>query len=232
MPKIVSSIGSKDIAGAGMRTFSVNDPTNSDEDFDNPQGRLRRFQAEQQNSSSIADYSQEEIMEARRRKTEELNRISEPARQRAELLIGIGRGTKDVVFTSDTDSITLSLRTLKGREIKGLMRYAATLSQKNNVTTAEASLSIRDIILSSSIYAIDGVSLDVFLNLSNKLDDEEKLSAKVIFIEDLDDSIIDKLYSEYGQLTKDNAARFAVKNEADAKEVSESIRKSGEGDKS
>jgi len=236
MSKILSDIGSREFDGsAGVRKFTVEDPTMSDDDFDNPSGRLKRHrQAEtQQRTPSIADYTQDEIIEARRRKMDEMNRISEPARQRIEVLIGIGRATKNVEIASENESVIFSIRTLKGREIKKLMRYVGSLSStESNITTAEASIAARDIILAWSIYAIDGVNFDLFLNISNQANEDEKLSDKLVFIENLDESVIAHLYSEYGVLTKNNASRFSVKDEADAKEVSESIHKSGEGARS
>jgi hypothetical protein len=235
MPKIVSSIGSREFpAGPGMRKFTVEDPTMSDDDFDNPSGRLRRHQQQeaQPKGPALEDYTREEIMDARRRKMDEINRVSEPARQRTEILIGIGRATKNIEVVSGNESVTFSIRTLKGREIKQLMRYVGSLSSTgSNITTSEASIVARDIILAWSIYAIDGVNFDLFLNISNQANEDEILSDKLEFIENLDESLIGHIYSEYGILTKNNASRFSIKDEADAKEVSESIHKSGEGAK-
>jgi hypothetical protein len=214
MGKIESSIGQRTFESSGVRKYTVE---NAGED-----APMRMPEPETQITA-------EEIMAARQRKMQDMNRVSDSARRRIEMLIGIGRAKDDVQIQDDMGNVvTYSVRTLKSREIRHIVSLASELSRTKDVSSLQASHEIREKILSFALYSVDGVDIDVALNVFGA-SDEEKFAARAAFLEELDDSVVNFIYSRYEQLNKKNIDRFSVKTEEEAKEVAEQMKKSGEG---
>jgi hypothetical protein len=206
MGRIESDIGSRefDSSGSGMRNFTVNDESQP-----------------QQPQMTAA-----EVMAARQRKVQEYGQVSDSAKRRIELLVGIGRSKVDVPVETDNGKTTYSLRTLKSREVKKVLHLATELSD-NKTSQLEGVLILRERVLAYSLYAIDGVDVDIMLNIVGN--EHERIAARAAFLEEQDDSFIGHIYEHYEKLTKNNTAKYSVKTEEEAKEVAEQMTKSGEG---
>lgn len=153
-----------------------------------------------------------EIAEMNRLRQEQAtiqNKMSDYAKKRSELLVGIGRLSRDVML----DGITFTLRTLKYREGKEAM-----LSSLNVKSDAEASFEIRRQTLARSISNIDGKEIDLVLGSLG-------LEAKLEFIDSLEDIIVDRLYAEFQKLRDEVKNKYGLNTEVAVKEVAADLKK-------
>lgn len=226
MPKFDSPIGSKQFQGQPMRDVSIPD----DSGYDQPQQRpmrvpheplpafdersMREFQAQMQpqmQPGGVREMSdlEREIHAAKKAKREGKERLSDGARRRIELLIGMTRLTRDI----DIGGQMYKLQTLTSQELREAI-----------VATAEFDGSVQFIfetrrqLLARSLTVVAGVEIDQFLN-SRELED------RLYFIELLDHALLIRLYNEYVTLSKEAQDRFSPKTEEQVKEVVEDLKK-------
>jgi hypothetical protein len=187
-------------SAAPMREWTVSDPT--------------VVEGQNQEAEQFAEMERlaKAAKEARKEQLSNSERISNPAKQRIELLANIGRLTKDVSLAGHI----FSLRTLKSKET----REAALQSFNVNINTnLEAGYEARRQQLARSIFKIDG-------HLFEDVIGNNSLEAKLQYLDDeCEETLIVKLFDEFSKLKDDARAQFEIKDSADAKEVAEDLKK-------
>jgi len=252
MPSIKSDLTNKKFAGSTMRQFEVSDESELEEysgeqDFGPPditelnrrmadrglppvdEATIRQMYAMQQGGrpqqqqapmprqnvsqkQTMAEdlYEKERLVkEARVAKMHGKVRLNEGAKRRIEMLCGIIRTTKSV----DLGGQIFSLRTLKDKE----MREALLLASQYD-GTVESPFEIRKQILARSLYEIAGTDAAIFLG-------DSSIEAMYEFLEEIDETVLTRLYSEYAILAEEAAQRYSIKTSEDAKEVAEDLKK-------
>lgn len=219
MPNFESPISNKKIAGGTMRTFEVPDESGQEEysqqyvrmdeeSIRNFQNQMNQQYVSQAQARSPAEI-EKEIREARLAKAKGKEKISEGAKKRIELLIGMTRLTRE----AEIEGNTFILRTLKSKEMREAMISVIPFDG-----TVQAPYEIRCQLLARSLTHVAGVEIDQFIG-SDKLED------KLLFLEELDDSLLTRLYNEYVILVEASKNKYSVKNEEDVKEVLEDLKK-------
>lgn len=225
MPKFDSPIGSKQFQGQPMREVSVSDDSGYDQppprqmrhihepmpEFDERSMREFQSQMQQPPGPSIREMSELEknIHAAKKAKREGKERLSEGARRRIEILIGMTRLTKDV----EVGGQMYKLQTLTSQELRDAV-----------VATAEFDGSVQFIfenrkqLLARAVTVVAGVPIDQFLH-------SDELEAKLEFIELIDHALLHRLYSEYVSLVQEAQTKYSPKTEEQAKEVVEDLKK-------
>jgi len=155
------------------------------------------------------DALERSVKEARKEKLSNMEKISDPAKRRIEILANIGRITKDVVL----DGFTFSLRTLKSKET----RDAALQSFKVD-TNLELSFESRRHQLARSIFKIDGHEVAYILG-------DDSVETKLKFLDELEESVVLKLFDEFSTLKTEANSKFSINSETEAKEVAEDLKK-------
>lgn len=153
-------------------------------------------------------------MEAMRSQAQETqSKISPQNRLRVEILAGIGRMENSV----EVDGVKFTMQSLKVYEQEEIFDYVASLDKASAI---RVQFEFRVHTLARAIYAIDDQPLNLVVG-SNALED------KVLAMRYLDENVADYLYKWYQENIVDKAQqRFAVKNEKDAEEVIEAVKKS------
>lgn len=227
MPKFDSPIGSKQFQGQPMRDISIPDDSDYDQQpmpqrpmrhtreqgppvFD--EASMREFQAQMQPPPhQVREMSniEMEMLAAKKAKREGKERLSDGARRRIEILVGMTRLSREV----DIDGKLYKLQTLKSKELREAL-----------VATAEFDGSIqlvfetRKQLLARSLVVVAGVEIAQFLN-------SEDLQARLDFIEEIDHSLLLRLYNEYILLSNEAQEKYALKTVEEAKEVAEDLKK-------
>ena len=209
MPSFDSPIGRKKITGQAMREFDV-----PDESEQSSQVRFRENPAsyeavpKQMNVSSDEELERE-IQYAREVKRTGREKLNDGAKRRIEMLIGMTQTTRQF---SIGDNVFI-LRSLKSKEMKD-----ALLAVSEFDGTIQAPYEMRRQILSRSLTHVANVEIDQFIG-SNTLE------SKMSFIDELDESLLGRIYDEYVLLSKESRDKFAIKNDQDAEEVVENLKK-------
>jgi hypothetical protein len=196
---VQSTVGQKP-----LREFTVGAP----EDLP-PEPQAMREMSQQQ----FADMEQN-VKEARREKLSMMDKISDPAKRRIEMLANIGRSYKDVVL----EGSTFSLRTLKAKETEEATMMTFFTEGKEGKSQLEANFDARRQQLARAIFKIDGQDVAHILG-GNDLD------TKLNFIDELEESVVIKLFDEFVILKEESRNKFTIKTEADAKEVADDLKK-------
>lgn len=152
----------------------------------------------------------EEIQQLRASKIAAVNRIATPMKDKLELLLNMKRLTIDV----DIDGIVFTLRSLKSKE----MQEATYADGRVFPKTVDFYYASRLGILARSIYLVDGQAIEYVLR-------NNSIEAKINFIENLEDSVVEILHDKYLEMTSKNADKFQVSNEEQAEEVSKELKK-------
>jgi len=146
---------------------------------------------------------------AREAKRTGKDRLNEGARRRIEMLIGMTRTTR----TSEIDGNVFVFQTLQAKEMRDAITAAAAFDG-----SVQSPFEIRRQLLARSLTQVAGVDIDQFIGSTI-------LADKLIFIEELDEALLNRLYDEYLKLIQEARNKFAVKTEADVKEVVEDLKK-------
>jgi hypothetical protein len=172
---------------------------------DDFQKRLQQINDNQELDEDTVEM-ENRIREEREIKRTGRERLTEGAKKRIDLLLGITRLKRTVKI----GEINFVLQSLKSKEIEYCMLKAAEAD--NNL---KALYILRKYQLAKSIVEIANNPIEVFLS-SNTL--ESKLS----FIDELDDSVVITLNREYKILAKEAKERYEVK----AEELADDLKKS------
>ncbi len=215
-----SPLGKKNFSSQPLREFDVPDGEDNMPIHKGAQimdGNAIRDLQNRLNSSSEERFIKEsnpseverEIMVARESRRNGMEKISEGAKRRIEMLIGITRNTRDV----DIEGNVFTLQTLKSKEMR-----QALMSVAQYDGTIEGPFEMRKQYLARSITHVAGVDINNFLA-------SDKLETKLSFIDELDEPLLNHLYSEYLELTKIAREKYSVKSDEDVKEVLEDLKK-------
>lgn len=230
MPKFESPIGNKQFPNQPMRDLSVTD----DSGYQPPsaasphrrrdhqaapvidEAAFQEFQARMQPPPppfrEISDSDQaamNEILAAKKAKREGKERLSEGARRRIEMLIGMTRLTKDIEIGGQMYRI----QTLTSQELRDAI-----------VATAEFDGSVQFIfenrkqLLARSVTMVAGLETDQFL-ASNELE------ARLAFIELMPHELLLRLFNEYNSLAREAQDKYNPKTVEQIKEVVEDLKK-------
>jgi hypothetical protein len=158
---------------------------------------------------------------------------SMPGKRRLEILLGIGRGRKDIALDTNDGKFTFSLRTLKGKEQMEVASTAETLKRirgtKGDYIFSPSSVHVlRLVVLKHSLYAIDGIDIDLVLGQNGRSPDD-RLAFREAFIDELDEGLVTHLFASYEALVEEHSAKYNLATDKGIKEVAEKVRKSGEG---
>lgn len=152
---------------------------------------------------------EQKIFEAKKAKREGKERMSEGAKRRLEMLIGMTRLTK----TIDIGGSTFSLQALKNIETREALVAAAEYDG-----TVQFSFEYSKQLLARSLTMIAGVEFEQFIA-------SQELEAKLDFVEELPQALFTRLYNEYVSLDAEARDKFAVKTEEQVKEVVADLKK-------
>lgn len=199
---VQSSLGRIDLGEAKEQGVLVVD----EEEQQAPEGPISRSWSE---GSNINDVEQQRE-DARRQKREASHRATKVAAQRFEVLIGIGRLTRDVVI----DNVTFSVRSLKSKELRDVMDRAATTT-----TNVGEALTIRNSTLAYAIYQIDDQEISSYIG-SNKIAD------RLVLIDELEEMVVSKIWAEYSKMLDAHQERLNKDLGTEAEEVIENVKKS------
>lgn len=235
MPSFDSPIGKKTYQNPNFRQVDVPDESENTLDVDQAinSGRLKQLNPEEiaafaarANFNSSTNEIPEEINEGfqdahmlrdfkdKRAAREALKRgqdtLSEGARRRVELLIGMTREQRIV----KVNEITFVLQTLKSKEMREALMAASEFDR-----TVQSPFEIRRQLLARSLVAIDNTDIKLFVG-------SNKLQAVLDFLEEMDHELLIRLYDEYLILVSDTKKIYAVpKTESEAKEAVEDLKK-------
>jgi len=215
MPSFDSPIGSKKFSGTPMKEFDVPDESESyqqppQQRFSVDEASVRemqmRMQQEQQRDPGEIEREIKLAKEARRTGKERLN---EGARRRLEILLGMTRTT----HVTDIDGNEFVFQSLKAKEMREAIMAAAEYDN-----TVESPFEIRKQFLARSIITVAGVDFAQFIG-------SDSLEAKLIFVEELDDALLNRLYDEYLKLAKEAREKFTIKNSEEAAVIVDDLKK-------
>jgi hypothetical protein len=227
MPKFDSPIGSKQFSGPPMREFNVPDDSGYDQPSPMPQRpqrhmhetptfdetSMREFQAQMQPNfpQPVRDLTdvEKDILAVKKAKREGKERLSDGARRRIEILIGMTRLSKDVEIGGQM----YKLQTLTSQELRDAV-----------VATAEFDGSVQFIfenrkqLLARSLVVVAGVRIEEFLHSYD-------LEARLEFIELMDHALLLRLFTEYNNLAMEAQNKYNPKTEEQVKEVVDDLKK-------
>lgn len=200
MPDFNSPLGRRQFASSGQRVLTVDDSTLNNQ--------AREIQEEQRLASKSEEV--EAIQTARRAAVAAARRISPVAKERIEILAGLGRCRDKVEF----EGVSFSIQSLKSGEMRDIVRIS-----NNAVNASDSYFEARLQTLARAIYEIDDQPLSVVLG-SNKQEDV------LTWLEDMDENLVEFIHNHYLDMVKKNKTKFVIKDEKDAAEVAEEIKKS------
>ncbi|HVI39751.1 MAG TPA: hypothetical protein VM577_03750 [Anaerovoracaceae bacterium] len=208
MSEIESPLGKKTYGGPARRVLAVSDES---EDFDTkPLPPSMMPQTAQQPREVKLTPEQFNEMQARRNEARMAQKKpTSEAKVRIELLTGIGRLTKDVVI----GGYTFSLQSLKSKEMREVIKNVSAFE-----VPSESMYEMRCQILARSIVRIDDQPVGMVLG-------SDSLDAIAVFIDESEESTVNKLFSAYNEMVKSIEETVSVKTPEDAKEVAEAIKK-------
>jgi hypothetical protein len=246
MANIKSDIANRNFSQSGFREYEVNDESFQDDSSSNeisiqdinrslisrglpPIDRSsleetnKRTSNDSQSRSANAQSAQSyflpseddigiverKIAESKTKRSHGASRLSDGARKRIEMLCGISRNFKEV----DLDGNIFVLRTLKSKELLDALVSSAKLDG-----TISLPFQTRKELLARSLVKI--AATDVYLFLG-----DDSIEARLEFLDELEEPIIEKLYREYTLLVGEVNNRYGLNESQVTKEVPEDIKK-------
>ncbi len=224
MPKFRSPLGDKEFSGPTMRELDV--PDESEEEM-TPAMRMHgpslhgpqdpvdiRSAIEYQqrlNQRSTEDDAEIErqFRAAREAKRTGKERLNDGAKRRIEMLIGMTRHTREF----DLGDTKFAIQTLRSIEMRESIVAAAEFDG-----TVQFSFEIRRQLLARAITAVAGIEIDQFLGST-------ALDSKLQFIDLLDESLLNRVYSEYLAMVREAKDKFSIQTAEDANQVVEDLKK-------
>jgi len=160
--------------------------------------------------------SEDDLKEFEERRNEAVRAqksISAEARARIEFLLNLGRMVKSVTV----DETEFTFQSLPGEELNEVFN---SLSQFENLSALKMQYEVRFNTLARALTHIQGKPFSAVIE-SDEIDD------KLDILRGMDESLTDHLYKWYQKnIVETCEARYAIKNEADAEEVIDAIKKS------
>jgi len=149
------------------------------------------------------------MQEAKRNKILGKERMSDGAKRRIEILCGLTREYRDVVLSNE---VFFKLKTLKSKETRDATNAAISLDG------IDSNFELRRQLLARSICEVSGNAFNLFLS-SDSLED------KLNFVDELDEQITQRLYSEYIKLNNESTEKYSLKTDADVKDMVDNLKK-------
>lgn len=221
MNKIRSTIGESNFIGQGSRRFVVGEES----------------QVSPPPVSTTPQYIDPSVVANMRRQAQESQEQVErkslhDVRRRVEIILGLGRNTKDVPINTPDGNVVITLRTLKEKEQVGVSQL---IEAAEKITMPDGSLAftptsvarIRKETLSHSLFLIDGQSVEIILGTATE-PYEIQVAARKELVSEMDGILIIELYKHYELLVKETYDGYIPKTAEDAQEVVEAISKSGQ----
>lgn len=223
MPEFKSPIGNKQFQGQPMRDLSVPDDSGYDQPVRQPRAHqhshpdfdeqsMREFQSQMQTPVQAPREMSEaemQILAAKKAKREGRERLTDGAKRRIEILIGMTRLTRDV----DVDGKLYRLQTLKSKELREALVATAEFDG-----TVQLVFETRKQLLARSLVVVAGVEIEQFLS-------NDDLQTKLEFIEEMDHALLLRLYNEYINLSNEAQDKYALKTVEELKEVASELKK-------
>lgn len=135
-------------------------------------------------------------------------KASPDARQRIDILTGIGRITKEFSL----DGHTFVIQSLKARDLREIIVEAS------KVSNIEVNFVLRAQTLARSLIKIDGHEVGLVIG-------NNTLEARLALLDELDEGTLSYIHQQYSEMNKEHQEKFGIKNEEDAKEVVEQVKK-------
>jgi hypothetical protein len=227
MAKFDSPLGVKPIQGQSQREFVIPDESG----FSGPPPQIRppretsapvfdqqamqEFNARmaattiQAAPQSVPSEIEMQFAEAKRLKREGKERLSEGARRRIEILVGMTRLTRDF----EIDGKLYKLKTLTSKELEEAMSASSEFDG-----TVRFIFEARKQVLARSLVVVAGLDLSQFLSSTN-------IEDRIYFLDEMDHELLVRIYSEYNIMAQELQDKYAIKTEADVKEVLEDLKK-------
>jgi hypothetical protein len=195
-------------------------------EFNSPLGRLRRaqqtnptpsFQAPnpaQQRTFMVTDEREdEEVEQDLRQKIENIKEekvkqekyISSSAKERLEIILGLGRSTVETEF----EGVKFTLRSLKSYEMRDLF-----LAGSKGETNAEAMWLIRNHTVAKALEKIDGQPVSIQIG-------SKDFDAKLAMVEEMDEELVEFLHRNYKKMLDGNKAKFKLDEDVTEEVVSD-----------
>lgn len=227
MPKIESTITNKQFKGQPMKDLSVPDETGYQPPQPPQQHRHFEQQVPQFDQEAMREFnaglqpprpgvpmkelSDEEmrIIELKKAKREGKERLSDGAKRRIDMLINMTRLTRDL----EIEGQQYKLQSLKSKELREALVATAEFEG-----TIQILFETRKQLLARSLIIVAGVDIQQFLNSDDPQD-------RIDFIEEMDHALLLRLYNEYLSLAQEAQEKYALKTEAQVKEVVEDLKK-------
>jgi hypothetical protein len=152
---------------------------------------------------------EEAILAAKKAQREGKQRLSEGARRRIEMLIGMTRLTKNV----EIEGQLYKLQTLTSQELRDAIVGAAEFDG-----SVQFIFETRKQLLARALTMVAGVEIEQFLYSDDVQD-------KLFFVEQMDHALLLRLYNEYVALANEAQDKYGLKTEIQVKEVVEALKK-------
>jgi hypothetical protein len=231
MPNFDSPISSRKFASQPMREIEVPDETGlpqqpnhgpqqpqfapsvtrrygtpmSEQDMLEFQERVNSTMDPEANLSDM----EREFKRAREDKLRSSTQLNDGARRRIEMLIGMTRVTREC----EIEGNIYVLQTLKGKEMR-----SAILAASEFDGTVQSPFEIRRQMIARSLVKVANVPIEQFVGSSS-------LQSRFDFVDDLDDTLLNRLMEEYSLLTKEAKEKYALITPEQVKEVAEDLKK-------
>lgn len=224
MAHFESPLGSKKITAAPLKEYDVPDesgyvePTNpvpvaKQRTISIPsEGELQSFRSRLESeyeSPAEAEHQLRQAKAAQQASLQGKERLGDGARRRIEMLVGMTRSTREVVI----GETTFVLQTLRSKEMREAMMVASEYDG-----TIQSPFEIRRQLLGRALKQVAGVDIEQFVG-SNALE------ARMSFVDEQDDTLLNRLYEEYLTLVREAKDKYAIKTEEEAKEVINDLKK-------
>ena len=222
MAQYDSPLGSKKITGSALREFDIPDDSGyseapTAEEIAEMRRRaggppisqevLRDFQSKfEEDDPAEVERQIRAAREARRTGKERLN---DGVKRRIAMLVGMTCGTREV----DIDGNIFILQTLSSKDMREAIMRAAEFDG-----TVESPFEIRKQLLARSLTQVAGVEIAQFVGSND-------LEARMSFIDEQHEALLNRLYGEYLSLTEEVKKKYSIKDAADAKELAEDLKK-------
>lgn len=228
MTTFESPLGKKRVPSKPMKEFDIPDDSdngngpqfNVDAAISQPgmkkldMNEIHAFQQKlsgQQSSFQPQDETviEQEIKQAREMKRTGKQRLTESAKRRLESLLGMVRETHQVPI----GNVLFTLQTLTGKETREAIK-----ATYNYDGTVEGPFEMRNQLLARSITSIGGLDFDQFVGSDN-------IEIKLLFVEELDDIVLNALYDGYLIMTKKAKEKYSINSDTQVQEVISDIKK-------
>ena len=223
MPNFESPIGNRAFTGPVMRELDIPDDSgytpphahqhrgvavtdeNNVRNFQNKSDQSFTNTSEEERESEARSYIA--ARDASKRGGKE--KITDGAKRRIDMLLGLIKVTREVVIENNV----FILKTLKAKDMRDVM--IGTFEFEG---TIQAPYEMRKQLLGRSLTHVAGIEIEQFIG-------SPSLESKFAFIDQLDESLSNRLYDEYVLLSNSAKEKYSIKSSEDMKEVIEDLKK-------